>query len=55
MKTKTFDCVKMKHRGGDRIYEQIKGLTLDQKIEYWKRRSQEVRREQEQLVRPPRP
>jgi hypothetical protein len=50
MKTKTFDCVEMKRRAAARIYEQIGDLTLEQKIEYWRRRSEEFRAEQEELI-----
>ena len=47
MKTKTFDCVEMKRRAAQRIYEETKDLTPQQKIEYWRRRSEESRREHE--------
>ena len=50
MKTKTFDCVEMKHRGAARIHERLKNMTLQQKIDYWRRRSQEFRGEQERDV-----
>lgn len=45
MKTKTFDCVEMKRRGAARIHERLKGMTLEQKIDYWRRRSQAFRNE----------
>ena len=50
MKTKTFDCVEMKRRGAARIHEQLKNLTIQQKIDYWHRRSQAFRSEQEQAA-----
>ena len=50
MKTKTFDCVEMKRRGAVRIYERTKNMTLQQKIEYWRHRSQAFRSEQGQAV-----
>lgn len=50
MKKKTFDCVEMKRRGAARIYEQTKNMTLGQKIDYWRRRSQAFRSEQERLI-----
>lgn len=50
MKTKTFDCVEMKRRAAARIHAQIGDLTLEQKIEYWRRRSEEFRAEQEELT-----
>jgi len=50
MKTKTFDCVEMKRKAATRIHEQTAGMTLDQKIEYWRRRSEEFRAEQRALT-----
>lgn len=51
MKTKTFDCVEMKRQGAARIHEALKDFTLEQKIEYWRKRSAEFRKEHEQTVR----
>jgi hypothetical protein len=49
MKTKTFDCVEMQHRGAVRIHEATKGMTLEQKVAYWRERSRQFREEQERL------
>ena len=49
MKTNTFDCVEMKRRAALRIHEELKDLTLEQKIEYWKRRSEEMLDRQRRL------
>ena len=49
-RTKTFDCVEMKRRGAERIHEATKGLTLEQKIDYWRRRSEEFRHETEKAT-----
>ena len=38
MKTKVFDCVAMKHKGASKIYEQTKGMTLEQELAWWKKR-----------------
>ena len=51
MNKKTFDCVEMKREGARRVYEQIKDMALEDEIEYWRRRSEEFRQEQEQLTR----
>ena len=57
MKTKTFDCVEMKRRGQLRIRERLKGMTVEQQLEYWRKRSEEFMREQDRLraQRPPVP
>lgn len=47
MKTKTFDCVEMKSQGSLRIYEAIKGMTVEQEVAYWQERSRQFREEQE--------
>lgn len=51
MKTKPFDCVEMKREGAKRVYEIIKNMTPEEELEYWRRRNEEFRREQEQLTR----
>jgi hypothetical protein len=42
MNKKDFDCVELQHQGALRIYEETKDLTRDQKIAYWKRKSDEA-------------
>jgi hypothetical protein len=49
MKTKTFDCVEMKRRGSQRIYETTKNMTFEQEVAYWRERSRLFREEQERL------
>lgn len=49
MKQKTFDCVEMKRRGAARIFERTRNMTLEEKTDYWRRRSQTFRSEQERL------
>lgn len=49
-RTKTFDCVEMKRRGAQRIYEATKDMTLDQELAYWRERSRQFREEQERLA-----
>jgi hypothetical protein len=51
MKTKTFDCVEMKRRGSQRIYETIKDMTFEQKVAYWREQSRQFREEQERLTK----
>jgi hypothetical protein len=42
MKTKTFDCVQMKRKASLRIYEETKNLTFEERVEYWRRKSEEA-------------
>ena len=49
MKTKTFDCVEMKRRGSEYVYSIIKDMTPEEELEFWRQRTEEMRREQERL------
>ncbi|MBN1341420.1 MAG: hypothetical protein JXQ73_02005 [Phycisphaerae bacterium] len=51
MKAKAFDCVEMKRRGSLRIYEETKDLTFAQKVEYWRRKSEEMTQRHEEARR----
>ena len=42
MKTKTFDCVKMMHEGALRIYEETKGMTMEEELAYRRERREEA-------------
>ena len=54
VKTKTFDCVEMKRQGQQRIHEQLSGMTRQQQIEYWRKRSEKFMRQQKRLrAQPP--
>ncbi len=44
MKTKTFDCVEMMHRGALRIYEETKGMTPKEQVAYWKKQEAALKR-----------
>ncbi|NER39868.1 MAG: hypothetical protein F6J93_39035 [Oscillatoria sp. SIO1A7] len=47
MKAKRFDCIEMKRRGAERIYEKIKDMTPEEELAYWSKSSQEF---QQQLL-----
>lgn len=40
---KQFDCVEMKHRGAQKVCEAIRGMTLDEEVAYWRKRTKEAR------------
>ena len=44
MKNKTFDCVEMKRRGARAVYEAVKGMTVDEELEYWRGKTDELRK-----------
>ena len=43
MRTKTFDCVEMKRRGGEKIYEELKDKSIEEQIAYWQQKNEEFR------------
>jgi len=52
MKTKTFDCVEMKREASKRIYEELKGKSVEEQIEYWRKIEEKYAdRDQETLSR----
>jgi hypothetical protein len=44
MKKKKFDCVEMMHRAGRQIDRELRGLTVEQQIAYWRKKSEEFAR-----------
>jgi hypothetical protein len=47
MTKKTFDCVKMKRRGAERIYKQIVNMTLEEQLAFWQERTELLRKRQQ--------
>ena len=43
MTNKDFDCVEMKRRGAEAVRERLKNKTFEEKVEYWRRRTEELR------------
>src|ERR1700687_3082803 len=46
---KKFDCVDMQHAGGRRIYNRLKGRTVEEQAQFWKQRTAELLRRQRRL------
>ena len=46
MKTKTFDCVEMKHRGAEKIRVKIGHMTKEEELAFWQECSQILRQRQ---------
>ena len=47
---KKFDCVEMQHRGGRALMKRLEGMTLEEKVAYFKRGTEELRKRQQQLA-----
>jgi hypothetical protein len=43
MKIKEFDCVEMKQLGSQKVYEEIKDLSLQDELLYWQEASKQLR------------
>ncbi|MDJ0660696.1 MAG: hypothetical protein QNJ42_14590 [Crocosphaera sp.] len=42
MKVKQFDCVRMKHSGSEKIYEEINNMDIEEELRYWQEASKEL-------------
>ncbi len=51
MKTKTFDCIEMKRRGAARIFEATRGMSIEQEVAYWHRRTEALREGKKRIQR----
>ena len=40
MNPKKFDCMAMKRKASLRIYEETKGMTLEERQDYWRRKNE---------------
>jgi hypothetical protein len=50
MKTKkTFDCVRMQHRGGEQVLKELEGKSLAEQLEYWQKGTEDLKRRQQEL------
>ncbi len=43
MKTKGFDCVKMKRLGAEKVREEPATMTREEEVRFWQERSRELR------------
>jgi hypothetical protein len=48
MKTKNFDCVEMKRRGAELVQKQLEGKSLAQKLEYWRKGTDNLKKLQKE-------
>ena len=48
-KTRTFDCVEMKHRGAELVRRAIESASHEEELKYWREGTEELRKRQELL------
>jgi len=51
MKTKTFDCVRMKRQGAEQVMKRLEGKSLQEQLEYWQKGTEDLKRLQQRLKR----
>jgi hypothetical protein len=44
MKTKTFDCVRMKRQGAERVMKQLEGKSLREQLEYCQKGAEDLKK-----------
>ncbi len=45
MTKKRFDCVAMKRKGSERVFEAVNAMTVKEEVAFWRERTAEFRRE----------
>ena len=48
MTSKTFDCIEMKRRGAESVRKRLEGKSPAQKLEYWRKGTDELKKLQKQ-------
>lgn len=51
MERKKFDCVEMMHKGQAAVRRRLRGMTDEEKLEYWRKRTEEIRALQREIRR----
>ena len=49
MRNRGFDCVEMMHQGQAAVKKRLEGKTLEEKLDYWRRRTEQLRERQKNL------
>ena len=49
MRSKTFDCVRMKREGAERVMRQLEGKSRREQLEFWRKGTEDLRRLQQRL------
>lgn len=45
MKNKSFDCVEMKRKGAEAVYQKVATLSIEQQLEFWRNGSASLRQQ----------
>jgi hypothetical protein len=47
---KKFDCVEMKHQGAEQLLKKLSGLTLEQELEFWQKRTEALQKFRQRIL-----
>ena len=50
MKNKSFDCVEMKLKGAEAVYQKVATLSFEQQLEYWRKGSDSLRQQMQSAI-----
>jgi len=50
MKNKSFDCVEMKRKGAEAVYQKVASLSIEQQLEYWRKGSASLRQQMQPAI-----
>ena len=50
MKNKLFDCVEMKRKGAEAVYQKVASLSIEQQLEYWRKGSASLRKQMQPAI-----
>jgi len=42
MRTKTFDCVRMKRQGAEQVMKELEGKSLREQLDYWQKGTEDL-------------
>ena len=48
-RTKSFDCVEMKHKAGEKIERSLQGKSLSQRLEFWKEQTEKLKKRKKKV------
>ena len=50
MKNKSLDCVEMKRKGAEAVYQKVASLSIEQQLEYWCKGSASLRQQMQPAI-----
>ena len=48
---KKFDCVAMKHKSAEKIYEKIKELSIEEELKFWQEQSNILHKNKDEITK----